>query len=206
MSQKERQRHHLLQMVLDGKNTLKDAGKRMGVSYRHAKRLKKKLITEGAKGLIHGNRGRPSPKALNRELAERIIELSQNKYTNFNDTHFTEKLNEIEGITVGRDTVRRLRRTNGIKPKRRPRSPQVREQHDFQGGRLDSFECEGCGVCVYFCPEKVIDFPVKTCGQWFRSDTRFGPMIHARLGIAEENSGKFVTLLRQEASRLTRLL
>jgi transposase len=121
MSQKERQRHHLLQMVLDGKSTLKDAGKRMGVSYRHAKRLKKKLITEGAKGLVHRNRGRASPKALNRELAERIIELSQDKYTNFNDTHFTEKLNEIEGITVGRDTVRRLRRTNGIKPKRRRR-------------------------------------------------------------------------------------
>jgi len=73
MSQKERQRYHLLQMVLDGKNNLKDAGKRMEVSYRHAKRLKKKLITEGAKGPVYGNRGRPSPKALNRELAERII-------------------------------------------------------------------------------------------------------------------------------------
>ena len=121
MSQKERQRHHLLQIVLDGKSTLKDAGKRMGVSYRHAKRLKKRLVAEGAKGLVHGNRGRPSPKLLNRELAERIIELSQDKYRNFNDTHFTEKLNEIEGITVGRDTVRRLRRTNGIKPKRRRR-------------------------------------------------------------------------------------
>jgi len=119
MSQKERQRYHLLQMVLDGKSTLKDAGKRMAVSYRHGKRLKKRLITEGAKGLMHGNRGRPSPKALNRELAERIIELSQDKYTDFNDTHFTERLNEIEGITVGRDIVRRLRRTNGIKPKRR---------------------------------------------------------------------------------------
>ena len=104
MSQKERQRYHLLQMVLGGKNTLKDAGKRMEVSYRHAKRLKKKLITEGAKGLVHGNRGRPSPKALNRELAGRIIELSQNKYTNFNDTHFTEKLKEIE---ITRDFVKK---------------------------------------------------------------------------------------------------
>jgi MinD superfamily P-loop ATPase len=109
--------------------------------------------------------------------------------------------------------------------------PRVRETHDFQGGRtaiinhnkctecslcrdlcrwdaissdfeVDAFECEGCGVCVYFCPEKAIDFPVKTCGQWFRSDTRFGPMIHARLGIAEENSGKLVTLVRQKARTL----
>jgi transposase len=120
MSQKERQRYHLLQMVLDCKTTLREASRLMGVSYRQAKRLKKTLIREGAKGLIHGNRGRPSPKALNRKRAERIIELSQKKYSTFNDTHFTEKLRE-EGIIVGRDTVRRLRRTNGIKPKRRRR-------------------------------------------------------------------------------------
>lgn len=122
MSQKERQRYHLLKMVIGGKITLKETDNLMGVSYRQAKRLKKKLISEGAKGLIHGNRGRPSPKALSHKLAEKILELSLSKYTNFNDTHFTEKLKEEEGITVGRDTVRRLRRANGIKPKRRRRT------------------------------------------------------------------------------------
>jgi len=109
-------------MVIGGKSTLKETGNLMGVSYRQAKRLKKRLISEGAKGLIHGNRGRPSPRALSRELVEKILDLSLSTYTNFNDTHFTEKLREIEGITVGRDTVRRLRRTNGIKPKRRRRA------------------------------------------------------------------------------------
>lgn len=68
--------------------------------------------------------------------------------------------------------------------------------------KVDSIACEGCGVCVHFCPEKAIDFPVDTCGQWFISETRFGPMIHARLGIAEENSGKLVSLVRQEARKL----
>ncbi|MDY6974154.1 MAG: P-loop NTPase, partial [Thermodesulfobacteriota bacterium] len=67
---------------------------------------------------------------------------------------------------------------------------------------VDSLECEGCGVCVYFCPEQAIDFQVNTSGEWFISDTRFGPMVHARLGIAEENSGKLVTLVRQEARKL----
>ncbi len=67
---------------------------------------------------------------------------------------------------------------------------------------IDSIACEGCGVCVYFCPEEAIDFPVDTCGEWFISDTRFGPMVHARLGIAEENSGKLVTLVRKEAQKL----
>jgi len=68
---------------------------------------------------------------------------------------------------------------------------------------IDPIECEGCGVCVYFCPEKAINFPIKTCGEWFISDTRFGPMVHARLGIAEENSGKLVTLVRREAKNLS---
>jgi MinD superfamily P-loop ATPase len=71
--------------------------------------------------------------------------------------------------------------------------------NDFKVNHID---CEGCGVCVYFCPEKAIDFPENTCGEWFESETRFGPMVHARLGIAEENSGKLVTLVRQESKRV----
>jgi len=67
---------------------------------------------------------------------------------------------------------------------------------------VDPIECEGCGVCYYFCPENAIEFPLNTCGEWFISDTRFGPMVHARLGIAEENSGKLVTLVRKEAKNL----
>ena len=70
---------------------------------------------------------------------------------------------------------------------------------DFEVNPID---CEGCGVCVYFCPENAINFPINTCGEWFISDTRFGPMVHAHLGIAEENSGKLVTLVRQESKKL----
>ncbi len=66
---------------------------------------------------------------------------------------------------------------------------------------IDSLDCEGCGVCVDLCPEHAVDFPRKTCGQWFASTTRFGPMIHARLGIAEENSGRLVALVREEARK-----
>ncbi|MEW5803306.1 MAG: ATP-binding protein [bacterium] len=67
---------------------------------------------------------------------------------------------------------------------------------------IDPVSCEGCGVCVRFCPVKAIDFPEKKCGEWFLSRTRFGPMVHARLGIAAENSGKLVTVVRKEARRL----
>jgi MinD superfamily P-loop ATPase len=67
---------------------------------------------------------------------------------------------------------------------------------------VDSIACEGCGVCVRFCPAKAIDFPEQVCGEWFVSDTRFGPMVHAQLGIAAENSGKLVTLVRSEAKKI----
>ncbi|KJS02406.1 MAG: (4Fe-4S)-binding protein [Desulfobulbaceae bacterium BRH_c16a] len=67
---------------------------------------------------------------------------------------------------------------------------------------VDPISCEGCGVCVDLCPEQAIDFPVQKCGEWFVSDTRMGPMVHGRLGIAEENSGKLVSLVRREAREL----
>lgn len=70
--------------------------------------------------------------------------------------------------------------------------------------KIDAIACEGCGVCVTLCPEQAIDFPETVCGQWFKSETRFGPMVHARLGIAQENSGKLVSLVRQEAKKIAK--
>mmetsp|Transcript_21436 Transcript_21436/g.9906 ORF Transcript_21436/g.9906 Transcript_21436/m.9906 type:complete len:295 (-) Transcript_21436:1649-2533(-) len=110
-------------------------------------------------------------------------------------------------------------------------TPDIKQRTDFQGGNqaiinpdkctqcglcielcqfgaikdtfeIDSIECEGCGVCYDLCPEHAIDFPIKTCGEWYISETRFGPMVHARLGIAEENSGRLVALVRQEAKKI----
>lgn len=68
--------------------------------------------------------------------------------------------------------------------------------------RIDPVSCEGCGLCVHFCPEKAIDFPERFCGHWMVSRTRCGPMVHAQLGIAAENSGKLVSLVRREARRI----
>ena len=70
---------------------------------------------------------------------------------------------------------------------------------DFQ---IDAISCEGCGVCVDLCPGNAIDFPQQTCGRWFISEAKYGPMVHARLGIAQENSGRLVALIRQQASAL----
>ena len=65
--------------------------------------------------------------------------------------------------------------------------------------RVDDIACEGCGVCVHACPQGAISMQRHVSGQWFISRTRAGYMVHARLGIAEENSGKLVTLVRQQA-------
>jgi len=67
---------------------------------------------------------------------------------------------------------------------------------------IDAIACEGCKVCVEFCPVNAIEFQDVVNGQWFISDTRFGPMVHAKLGIAEENSGKLVTVIRKEARKI----
>lgn len=66
--------------------------------------------------------------------------------------------------------------------------------------QVDAHACEGCGVCRHLCPVNAIDFDERLCGQWFRSVTTDGtPMIHAKLGIAAENSGKLVSRVRQQA-------
>ena len=67
---------------------------------------------------------------------------------------------------------------------------------------VDPISCEGCKVCVEFCPVDAIEFDDCVNGQWFVSNTRFGTMVHAKLGIAEENSGKLVTLIRREAKKI----
>ncbi|MFA5322421.1 MAG: ATP-binding protein [Smithella sp.] len=81
----------------------------------------------------------------------------------------------------------------------------VQRKQTFQGELLfsiDSVACDGCKVCVEFCPEKAIDFPDCHCGKWFISETRLGPIVHARLGVAAENSGKLVSIVRREAKLL----
>ncbi|NLF72576.1 MAG: 4Fe-4S binding protein [Candidatus Anammoximicrobium sp.] len=68
--------------------------------------------------------------------------------------------------------------------------------------RVDTIACEGCGVCFDFCAENAIEFEPAVCGQWFVSETRSGPLVHARLNVAAENSGKLVTQLRRTAQQV----
>lgn len=68
--------------------------------------------------------------------------------------------------------------------------------------KIDPIGCEGCGVCAYFCPESAITMEQQRNGKLFVSEMRYGPMVHAKLGIAEENSGKLVALVRKNAREI----
>jgi len=65
--------------------------------------------------------------------------------------------------------------------------------------QVDPILCEGCGACTHVCPVEAINMCPTINGEWFTLETKYGPMVHARLGIAQENSGKLVSLIRREA-------
>ena len=114
MNNRELQRFHLLQSVLDGKVTLTAAATALGLSLRQARRLKGKVAAGGATGVIHGNRGRAPAHVVSAELRENVLRLSREKYAKVNDTHFTEMLAEQENIALSRATVARIRRDAGV--------------------------------------------------------------------------------------------
>src|SRR5712691_2661290 len=129
MSRKEVPRAGLLKAALAGRITNRQGATALGLSPRQFQRLKGRFRTEGARGLIHRGRGRPSPRRLPADLRERIGRLLQTTYAQFNDCHFTDKLQETdEALHVSRATVRRIRQTLGLPPKRRRRRAQGRQR------------------------------------------------------------------------------
>ena len=68
--------------------------------------------------------------------------------------------------------------------------------------KVDPVSCEGCSFCHQVCPEEAITMTENLSGDWFISETCYGPLVHARLGVAQENSGKLVALVRQQAKLL----
>ena len=69
---------------------------------------------------------------------------------------------------------------------------------------IDALDCEGCGVCHKLCPAGAVNFPQRHCGTWYLSRTRFGSFVHAQLDPGQENSGRLVSLLKQQARETAR--
>jgi MinD superfamily P-loop ATPase len=112
--------------------------------------------------------------------------------------------------------------------------PEIKERHEFRSGQkgvidlslctkcgkcrevcrfkavqkgpvIEPFSCEGCGLCARICPSGAIKMEESVAGEWFISNTKYGPFVHAKLGIAEENSGKLVAKIRQVARDIAKV-
>jgi transposase len=128
LSRKEIHRLQVLEKVMGKIISLRTASQHLELSYRQAKRLWSRFKTQGAAGLAHLRRGKSSPRALSPDLRQRILNLFQTSYFDFNTTHFTEMLLEREHIAVSRESVRSILRAAHIPPKKRHRPPRFRRR------------------------------------------------------------------------------
>ena len=128
-------RYQVIEASLEGRTGVRAAASVLGMSERQVYRLRARVRADGIKGVVHGLRGRPSHRRLSEETWDRIIGLYDEKYKGFNMSHFTEYLNEAEGIGISRETVRRILRVSGVYERkarrqakhRRSREPMARE-------------------------------------------------------------------------------
>lgn len=138
LSQRQLHRLHVVRLTLEGRETVKEAAGVLKLSERQVRRLRRKVEGEGAKGLVHGNRGRRPPNGTGDEVVEKVVRLVREKYRGLNDTHLTEKLVEEEGVNLSRVTVRRILRTASMPAVRRrpPRRHYKRRERRAQEGSL----------------------------------------------------------------------
>jgi transposase len=128
LSQKELQRVAVISSCLKGNLACARAASLLNLTPRHVKRLKSRLRQGGEAALAHASRGRPSHRRLPQRVRDRILHLARTTYAGFNDHHLCEKLCEVEGFSLGRETLRRLLRSAGIGSPRKRRAPTHRQR------------------------------------------------------------------------------
>ena len=128
LSQKELQRVSVISSCTKGEMACARAAALLSLSVRQVKRLKKRLREQGEAALAHANRGRPSPRRLPARLRQAVIRLARTTYAGFNDHHLCEKLCEVEGFSLSRETLRRLLREAGLGSPRKRRAPAHRQR------------------------------------------------------------------------------
>jgi transposase len=129
MSQKERMRLVMMNRVEEKAMTIKEAAEVMGISYRQGRRIYRRYVSEGDKGLLHRNRGRPSNRSKPCELREVVLALYRKEYWDFGPTLAAEKLVERDGYEVDHETLRRWLLAAGLWKRQRKR-PKHRERRE----------------------------------------------------------------------------
>jgi transposase len=158
MTQRQWQTLELLKRIERGELTIARCAESLGLSPRQVKRLRKKLKRLGEAGVLHGNTGREPKHKTGPVIRDRIVSLRRTKYDGFNDQHFAEKLEKVEGISVSGETVRRILRAEGIGSprkrrrakhfRRRDRRPQAGAMILWDGSRHDWLEGRGPWLCL----------------------------------------------------------
>src|ERR1022692_4355198 len=128
LSQKELQRVVVISSCIKGDLACARAAELLAITPRHVHRLKVRSRQGSAEALAHASRGRPSPRRLPEQVRARILDLARTRYAGFNDHHLCEKLREVEGLSLGRETLRRLLRSNGLGSPRKRRAPSHRQR------------------------------------------------------------------------------
>jgi hypothetical protein len=142
MTAREQQRARVVARILKGERTMAEASVELGLSERQLWRLRAALVGDGPAGLVHGNRGRASPRRIDPDRRARIIELRE-CYGPINDTHFCELLAEREGIVISRESLRTILRADGIASPRRRRSPRYRSRRPRMGAEGTLLQLDG---------------------------------------------------------------
>ena len=127
MSQRERSRLVMMTRVREKAMSIKEASGALGVSYRQGRRIYKRYMEEGDKGLIHRNRGQPSNRGKASEVKEAVLGLYRERYWDFGPTLAAEKLVERDGYEVGHETLRRWLLAAGLWKRQRKR-PKYRQR------------------------------------------------------------------------------
>ncbi len=128
LSQKELQRVAVISHCLKGDLACARAAELLDLSPRQVKRLKSRYRRGGEAAMAHASRGRPSPRCLPQRLCQRILHLARTRYAGFNDHHLADKLREVEGFSLSRETLRRLLRKEGLGSPRKRRAPAHRQR------------------------------------------------------------------------------
>ena len=123
LTTKEQSRIQVLNGVIEGKVTVVQSAKLMGVSERHAWRLLAAYREEGVAAVAHGNRGRKPSTTTCPSTQQRVMELAKGPYAGLNHTHLTEMLAEREGVALSRSTVRWVLLAGGVPSPHRRRAP-----------------------------------------------------------------------------------
>src|SRR5262249_32036961 len=110
LTMKEEKRLEIIQRVFRGELTVVEAGMVIGVSERQCYRIKARVTKRGAKGVVHGNRGRSCKHKTKEKDVRRVVELAKGKYRGFNNYHLTEKLRAQEEIELSREKIRQVLR------------------------------------------------------------------------------------------------